>query len=378
MTARRRALAILTGLAVFVAGWVSFVAAWSGPAGGGPDGRGAGVAAARAAKLDAFRNELLVWAPGGFSEREVGRVRDSTRVAAISAVRTGLLAATGGRGSYRVVPVETMAVDTNAYSSATGRPGRKLSTMLPKGAVLSRTGAKLRKVKAGGRLRLEGNRSVSVSGVVDDTLLGGYEVALDQALARSYGIRRAAYLLVRPRGPVDGLQGELRRLLKGRKLRFVTPGDRPFVRGGDSVLPLAQVKARFGEFALPGLHRGRPDLAWTKANLVTRNVPLLGRVTCHRLVVGHLAKAMAELQRQKLGGLVDAAGFHRRGGCWSPRLVRDPRGGKLSRHAWGIAVTLEATGDERLIRIMARNGFTWGGNFAHPDSTHFEWVGVGA
>jgi hypothetical protein len=336
------------------------------------------VAAARAAKLDAFRNELLVWAPGGFSEREVGRVRDSTRVAAISAVRTGLLAATGGRGSYRVVPVETMAVDTNAYSSATGRPGRKLSTMLPKGAVLSRTGAKLRKVKAGGRLRLEGNRSVSVSGVVDDTLLGGYEVALDQALARSYGIRRAAYLLVRPRGPVDGLQGELRRLLKGRKLRFVTPGDRPFVRGGDSVLPLAQVKARFGEFALPGLHRGRPDLAWTKANLVTRNVPLLGRVTCHRLVVGHLAKAMAELQRQKLGGLVDAAGFHRRGGCWSPRLVRDPRGGKLSRHAWGIAVTLEATGDERLIRIMARNGFTWGGNFAHPDSTHFEWVGVGA
>jgi hypothetical protein len=58
--------------------------------------------------------------------------------------------------------------------------------------------------------------------------------------------------------------------------------------------------------------------------------------------------------------------------------VRDPRGGKLSRHAWGIAVTLEATGDERLIQIMARNGFTWGGNFAHPDSTHFEWVGVGA
>ena len=378
MTARRRALAILTGLAVFVAGWVSFVAAWSGPAGGGPDGRGAGVAAARAAKLDAFRNELLVWAPGGFSEREVGRVRDSTRVAAISAVRTGLLAATSGRRGYRVVPLETMAADTNAYPSATGRPGRKLATMLPKGAVLSRTGAKLRKVKSGGRLRLADHRSVAVSGVVDDTLLGGYEVALDQALARSYGIRRAAYLLVRPRGPVDGLQGELRRLLKGRKLRFVTPGDRPFVRGGDSVLPLAQVKARFGEFALPGLHRGRPDLAWTKANLVTRNVPLLGRVTCHRLVVGHLAKAMAELQRQKLGGLVDAAGFHRRGGCWSPRLVRDPRGGKLSRHAWGIAVTLEATGDERLIRIMARNGFTWGGSFAHPDSTHFEWVGVGA
>jgi hypothetical protein len=378
MTARGRALAILTGLVVFVAGWVAFVVAWSGPAGVGPGGRGAAVAGTRAANLDAFRDQLLVWAPGGFSEREVGQVRDSTRVAAISAVRTGLLAAASGRPGYGVIPLETMAVDTNAYTSAAGRPGRKLATMLPKGAVLSRTGAKLRKVKSGGRLRLYGDHGVPVSGVVDDTLLGGYEVALEHTLARRYGIRRAAYLLVRPRGPVDGLERELRRLLKGRNLHFLSPGDRPFLRGGDGVLPLSQVKARFGEFALPGLHHGRPDPAWTKANLVTRTLPLLGRVTCHRLVVGHLAKAMAELQRQHLDGLVDVAGFHRAGGCWSPRLVRDARGGKLSRHAWGIAVELGVAGDERVVRVMARNGFTWGGSFAHPDATHFEWVGVGA
>ena len=378
MTARGRALAILTGLAVFVAGWVVFVSEWSGPAGAGPDGRGAGVAGTRAADLDAFRNELLVWAPGGFSEKEIGRVRDSTRVAAISAVRTGMLPAASGRPGYRVVPVETMAVDTNAYTAATGKPGRKLATLLPKGAVLSKTGAKLRKVKSGGKLRLTGNRTVAVSGVVDDALLGGYEVALERTLARRYGIQRAAYLLVRPRGPVEGLQAELRKLLKGRTLRFVTPGDRPYVRGGDGVLPLAQVKARFGEFALPSLHRGRPDPAWTRANLVTRKLPLLGRVRCHRLVVGDLGKAMADLERQRLGGLVDAGAFRRQGGCWSPRLLRHPRGGKLSRHAWGIAVSLEVTGDERLIGTMARHGFVWGGGFARPDATHFEWVGQGA
>jgi hypothetical protein len=357
MTARGRALAILTGLAVFVAGWVVFVSAWSGPAGAGPGSRGAGVAGARAADLDAFRNELLVWAPGGFSEHEVDRVRDSTRVAAISAVRTGTLpAASGRRAGYRVVPVETMAVDTNAYTTATGRPGRKLATLLPKGAVLSKTGAKLRRVKSGGKLRLIGNRTVAVSGVVDDALLGGYEVALERAAARRYGIQRTAYLLVRPRGPVDGLQTELRKLLKGRAVRFVTPGDRQYVRGGDGVLPLAQVKARFGEFALPSLHRGRPDPAWTRANLVTRKLPLLGRVRCHRLVVGDLGK----------------------GGCWNPRLLRHPPGGKLSRHAWGIAVSMEVTGDERLIGTMARHGFVWGGGFARPDATHFEWVGQGA
>jgi hypothetical protein len=377
MTARGRALAILTGLAVFVAGWVAFVSIWSGPDGTGPGGRG-GVAGRRAADLDAFRNELLVWAPGGFTEREVGKVRDSTRVAAISAVRTGGLPAASGRRGYGVIPVEAMAVDANAYTSAAGRPGRKLVTLLPKGAVLSKTGAKLRRVKTGGRLRLAGNRAVAVSGVVDDALLGGYEVALERTLARRYGIQRAGYLLVRPRGPVEGLQAELRKLLKGRLVRFVTPGDRPYFRGGDGVLPLARVKARFGEFALPSLYRGRPDPAWTRANLVTRKLPLLGRVRCHRLVVGDLGKAMAELQQQRLGALVDAGAFRRQGGCWSPRLLRDGRGGKLSRHAWGIAVSLKVTGDERLIDTMARHGFVWGGGFARPDTTHFEWVGQGA
>jgi hypothetical protein len=373
MTARGRALVILTGLAVFVAGWVAFVSHWSGP-----EGRGAGVAGARAADLDAFRDELLVWAPGGFSEREVGKVRDSTRVAAISAVRTGLLPAAGRRPGYGVVPVEAMGVDANAYTTATGRPGGKLVNMLPKGAVLSRTGAKLRKVKSGGRLRLAGDRTVAVSGVVDDALLGGYEVAMDRYLARRYGIRRAAYLLVRPRGRVDGLEKELRRLLKGRKLHFMTPGDRPFVRGGDGVLPLASVKARFGEFSLPSLGRGRPDPAWMRANLVTRSLPVLGRVRCHRLVVDDLGRAMADLQRQGLRGLVDVGAFRRQGGCWSSRLLRDARGGKLSRHAWGIAVELPVTPDGRVIRIMAQHGFTWGGSFARPDPTHFEWVGRGA
>jgi D-alanyl-D-alanine carboxypeptidase len=373
MTARGRALTILTGLAVLVAGWVSFVATWSGPAGAGPGGRG-GVAGARAADLDAFRNELVVWAPGGFSEREVGRVRDSTRVAAISAVRTGLLPATGGRSRYRVVPVEAMAVDANAYTTAAGKPGRKLATLLPKGAVLSKTGAKLRRVKAG-RLRLSGDRTLRISGVVDDALLGGYEVGMERTLARRYGIRRATYLLVRPRGKAEGLEKEVRRLLQGRRVQFIVPGDRPFVRGGDGVLPLAQVKARFGEFAVPGLYRGWPDPAWKKTNLVTRKMPLLGKVRCHRLVVGDLAKAMTELQRQRLGELVDVADFRRQGGCWRASLLRDARGRRLSRHAWGIAVSLRVNPDERLIRTMAAHGFVWGGNFARPDSTHFEWVG---
>jgi hypothetical protein len=101
-------------------------------------------------------------------------------------------------------------------------------------------------------------------------------------------------------------------------------------------------------------------------------------VRCHKLVIVDLAKAMDDLQRQGLRGQVDVGDFRRRGGCWTPRLLREPRTGRLSRHAWGIAVALKVTGDERLVQTMARHGFIWGGGFASPNRTYFEWVGRGA
>jgi hypothetical protein len=380
MTARGRALAILTGLSVLVAGWVVFVAKWSGPSGMGP--RGFGVAGARVAGVGAFQNQLVIWTPGGLSEREVGLVRDSTRVAAISAVRTGLLpVASGRRDGYRIVPVEAMGVDPAAYADAVGPPGRRLAGMLDRGAVLSRTGAGLRRLRPGGWLRLAGGR-VRVTGVVDDALLGGYEVALDRDVAKRYGVRRADYLLVRPRGPLAGLEQAVRGLLRGRPVQFALPGDRRHLRGDASALPLALVKARFGEFALPGLRRGLPDPTWRRTNLATRKVPLLGRVRCHRMVVEDLAAAMADLHRRKLDPLVDAAAVRRQGGCFGRALLRGPDG-RLTRHAWGIAVSLQAPPtsaarrpalDRRVLRVMAGHGFAFVGH----GEPHFEWVGAGA
>jgi len=58
-----------------------------------------------------------------------------------------------------------------------------------------------------------------------------------------------------------------------------------------------------------------------------------------------------------------------------------------SRHLWGIAVDLNPSSnpggrppsiDRRIVRIMQRHGFVWGGQFLRPDGGHFEWVGAGA
>ena len=56
----------------------------------------------------------------------------------------------------------------------------------------------------------------------------------------------------------------------------------------------------------------------------------------------------------------------------------------LSRHAWGVAVDLNADDnphgarsrqDRRLVETFADHGFTYGGFWLVPDAMHFEYVG---
>jgi hypothetical protein len=137
---------------------------------------------------------------------------------------------------------------------------------------------------------------------------------------------------------------------------------------------------RFGEPAV-GLPYGsdwvRLDPAFVRRHIVTRRVPILGEVTCHRAMVPVLRAALAELARRGLARLVNRGDF---AGCYAPRRIQ-PRG-QLSLHAWGLAVDLNASAnpfrgrshqDPRLVRTMERHGFTWGGRWpTRPDPMHFE------
>jgi hypothetical protein len=349
-------------------------------------GRGEGAfSAAGPHASTGFRGQVLVWAFGGFSSNEVGRVRDSTKVASIAAVRTGRLAVASRSAAYPVVPVEAIAVAEDAYAAAVGRSAGHLGAQLRKGVVLSQTGAALRKLRVGGQLRLAGGRRVLVSGVVADWMLGGYEVATARDRGATLNLRHATYLLVRPRGTRAAFEAAVRRLLPGRQLRFRAPGQRPFLRAADGVLPLALVKQHFGEFGARSLARPLPDPRWVKANIASASLPVLGRVRCHRLVLPALAAAMAELRGANLDRLVDVADTRRGGACFSG--TARPGDQVPSRHLWGIAVELNPTSnpaglaptlDRRIVRVMARHGFAWGGAWLHPSGSHFEWVGAGA
>jgi hypothetical protein len=280
------------------------------------------------------------------------------------------------------IPLEAIAFDPATYMGFLPASARAAFRRLAPGeALLGATSARLRRVGPGGRLELAGGRRLTVAGVVDDALVGAAEVAVSRMGGPAVGLDRDRYALLAYRGGRAAVAAAVRRALPaGLPVRLRGPGETPFFRAGDAVLPQAMIKERFGEFAWRPADGGDfvQDPAWQAANLATRRVPILGPVRCNRVLLPALAGAMRELEQHNLAGLVDPAAF---AGCWSSRLTRGGDG--ASRHAWGAAVDLNVAGnptgldsaqDPRLVEVMERWGFTWGGRWLVPDPAHFEYL----
>ena len=122
----------------------------------------------------------------------------------------------------------------------------------------------------------------------------------------------------------------------------------------------------------------RPEPAWVAANIRTETVPVLGSVTCHRVMLPQLRAALREVVSRGLAAEVHPGEF---AGCYVPRFIaRDPSRG-LSLHTWGIAVDLNVPGnlrgtvgdiDRDVVIIFKRWGFAWGGDWSYTDPMHFE------
>ena len=70
------------------------------------------------------------------------------------------------------------------------------------------------------------------------------------------------------------------------RVQVRAPGETPYFRAGDAVLPPVLLKALFGEFAARPVagQRGalEVDPDWRRTHLVTTRIPVLGEITCHR------------------------------------------------------------------------------------------------
>ena len=334
---------------------------------------------------------LLAWTPGGLPAGFAEAVRRLPGVRAVAEVRSGTAWLTAWRDRAEPVqrprpgfqiPVEVAAIQPRGYTAFVPPPDRPaVEALAGGGALLGETSAELRGMDGGGILRF-GPRSVRVGGVIADELVGAHEVVVSVGTGARLGITTPRYLLVVPRegvAPRAVERGVRRSVPAGTRIRVRAPGETPVFRHGDAVLPQVRLKELFGEFTARPDGDGTitPDPRWVRENIRTARVPILGQVHCHREAVPLLRAALAELARRGLGDLI--VGY---AGCFSPRFANfNPTSG-LSHHSWGIAFDINAaqnplgaepTLDPRIVEVMRRWGFTWGGLWLVPDGMHFEF-----
>jgi hypothetical protein len=119
-----------------------------------------------------------------------------------------------------------------------------------------------------------------------------------------------------------------------------------------------------------------PDPAWVRDHITTEVVPILGAVTCNKLLFPQLKAALQDIHDQ---GLDDKIHPEQYAGCYYPRFIAGTS--TLSNHAFGLALDINAVENQRgtaglidrgVVQVFQKWGFTWGGDWAYTDPMHFE------
>lgn len=337
---------------------------------------------------------FLAWTPGGLPDgfrqglRTLAIVR---RAVVVESDTTWLTKSFSSSGEVVddpppgfAIPLEVAAVDPREYAPFLPPADRGVLGDLADGfGVLGESSAQLRGLGPGAVLRF-GRVDIQVSAILPDELMGANELLVSRSRAQALGLTHDRYALIQPRSrPTDRrLEHALSPLVPpDLPVQVRAPGETPYFRQGDAVLPPVQIKLAFGEFAAapdptrPGYLRIDP--AWERSHIDTQRVPILGRVTCNVLIFPQLRGALRELVRR---GLQDTITSY--AGCYARRYTnRDPNQA-ISHHTWGIALDLNVPQnpfgapphqDPRLVRVFERWGFIWGGRFIRPDGMHFEY-----
>lgn len=247
-------------------------------------------------------------------------------------------------------------------------------------ALLGRSSARVRRLGVGGRLHLAGGSSLKIVGVVDDGIIGAAEVVVTVARGRKMGVTWPRYVVARLSGRRRVAADDIRRAAGSAPVRIARPSQAPLIRDAAGVLPQSRVKLRFGEFAYrrgSGSWIGQSN-GWVSRQITTAEVPILGRVRCHRRIIPALRGALSEIRSRGLSQHIHRGDY---GGCHAARFT--PSTLKLSRHSWGIALDLNVSSnpfgsrgrmDRQVVAVFSKWGFGWGGHWLRPDPMHFEYL----
>jgi hypothetical protein len=337
---------------------------------------------------------FLAWTPGGLPQgfrRELAALPSIDRAVVVASDNTWLTRSYSAddqvvddpRAGF-AIPLESAAVVPRDYAPFLPPADRGVVLSLAQGqGVLGESSARLRGLGPGAVLRF-GAVQIQVAAVLPDELVGAQELLVSRAVGREIGVTHDRYALIQPSHTTSDrtLRREIRPLLPAElPLRVRAPGETPYFRQGDAVLPPVKIKELFGEFtAKPD--PSRPgylfiDPAWEHAHIGTEHVPLLGTVTCNVALFPQIRDAVRELIADGL-----AETIHGYSGCYARRYTNRDPSQSISHHTWGIALDINVPEnpfggtphqDPRMVRVFERWGFIWGGTFVRPDGMHFEY-----
>lgn len=204
--------------------------------------------------------------------------------------------------------------------------------------------------------------------------LAGAMMSLDRAGELGLGNPTLLLLGLKKDAKTADVLKELRKAIPGVTFETTTQGGaRTFFSG-------ASAQRAIGNFRYTTNPDGTisQNQSWVSQHITQKTVPLLGEVTCHRTMLPQLEGALTEIGDTGLSASIKPEQY---AGCYVPRFIQRDRSKPLSMHAWGLAVDLNVGDnpagsrpkmDPKVVAVMEKWGFRWGGRWSPPDGQHFE------
>ena len=348
------------------------------PAAAAPDRARAAVDVPVKALAARVRPDVLVLGKATFSPGAV------TKLAALSP-RGGALAFRAGTLKVGGKPVRVVGIDPSTFRAFAAQGTAEATAVwqsIARGeAVASHDTAKALKLGLGKDVALaaaDGSDARALRlGALATTGIPGTDVLVDDATAKALGLPTATAMLLSAGKDVDpvALAAKVRAVTgRGAEVDLLTaPAANPV-----AFLTGSKAAKAFGAFSYRYFPDGTiaPDARWVQANIRTETLPIMGRVTCHRLMLTQLRGALQDVVDAGL-----SSSLMTYDGCYVPRFIERNPENSISLHTWGIAIDMDAATNYRgikgtmnpeVVNIFKRWGFRWGGDWKYTDPMHFE------